>query len=291
MSRRATTFADLVELTKPRLSGLVLFTTAGAFLLAPGDPDFLRLAWTLIGTWLTVASSHALNMFHERDVDGLMQRTKNRPLPAGRMAPEVALFCGVALGVIGIPVLAWTVGPLPAGLSGLALVSYVAIYTPLKRKSPAALYVGAFPGAIPPLLGWTAATGSLAAAPLALFATMFVWQIPHFLGLALLLADDYRAAGVRTMPVVSGVAATRRAAQIGVALLLPVSLLVIPTGASGLLYSIVAPVAGIAFLVVTFRALADDDEDGAVWGRTVFFCSLLHLTALFGALALDALFR
>lgn len=291
LARPTTAIADLVALTKPRLTGLVLFTTAGAFLLAPGDIDFVRLAWTLIGTWLTVASSHALNMFHERDVDGLMQRTKDRPLPAGRMAPEVALVFGVSLGLIGIPLLVKTVGPLAAGLASLALASYVLAYTPLKRRSPAALYVGALPGAIPPVLGWAAATGTLDPAPMALFATMFVWQIPHFLGLSLLLSDDYRSAGIRTQSVVSGFAATQRTTRIGVALLLPVSLSVLLTGVAGVLYAVVAPAMGVAFLAVCLRRAAPDDPQGAAWGRTVFLTSLVHLTALFSALALDALLR
>ena len=291
LARPTVALGDLVGLTKPRLTGLVLFTTAGAFILAPAQIDFVRLAWTLIGTWLTVASSHALNMFHERDVDGLMQRTKDRPLPAGRMAPEVALVFGVSLGLLGIPLLALTVGPLAAGLASLALASYVLAYTPLKRRSPAALYVGALPGAIPPVLGWAAATGTLDPAPLALFATMFVWQVPHFLGLSLLLSEDYRAAGIRTQSVVSGVAATQRTARIGVALLVPVSLSVSLTGVSGLLYAVVAPVMGVAFLAVSLRSAKLDDPTGATWGRRVFLTSLVHLTALFSALALDALLR
>ncbi len=291
LDRPSAALADLVELTKPRLTGLVLFTTAGAFILAPGELNLVRLAWTLIGTWLTVASSHALNMFHERDVDALMERTKDRPLPAGRMAPEVALVFGVSLGLLGIPVLVLTVGPLAAGLAGLALASYVLVYTPLKRRSPIALYVGALPGAIPPVLGWAAATGTLDPAPLALFATMFVWQVPHFLGLSLLLADDYRAAGIQTLSVVKGVASTQRSTRVGVLLLLPASLGVPFTGVSGLLYSVVAPVVGVAFLAISLRKPAEDDASCAVWGRTVFLTSLIHLTALFAALALDALLR
>lgn len=283
--------ADLVALTKPRLSGLVLFTTAGAFVLAPGAPDLQRLAWTLLGTWLTVASSHAINMFHERDVDALMTRTADRPLPAGRLAPGVALVLGLVLGLVGVPLLAWKVNTLAAGLSAVALGSYVLAYTPMKRRTPAALYVGALPGAIPPVLGWAAATGTIDTAAWALFATMFVWQIPHFLGLSLLLASDYRAAGIRAMPVVSGEAFTRRAACVGVALTLPVSLTLLPTGVSGPLYTVTAPLAGLMFIVVCFKKPTEGPTGFADWGRGVFRASLVHLTALFGALAIDALLR
>ena len=161
----------------------------------------------------------------------------------------------------------------------------------MKRRTPAALYVGALPGAIPPVLGWAAATATVAPAAWALFATMFIWQIPHFLGLSLLLANDYRAAGVRAMPVVSGEAATRRAVCVGVALPLPVSLTLLPTGVAGPLYTLTAPLAGLVFIIVCFKKPPAGPAGYADWGRRVFRASLVHLTALFGALAIDALIR
>ena len=291
LARPADAIADLLALTKPRLSGLVLFTTAGAFLLAPGPPDLVRLAWTLAGTWMTVASSHALNMFAERDVDALMARTRDRPLPSGRLDPSVALWLGVALGTAGVPLLALSVGPAAALLAALALGTYVLAYTPLKVRSPAALYVGAVSGAIPPVLGWAAATGEVGLPALALGATLFVWQIPHFLGLALLLADEYAGAGVRVLPVVAGPAVTRRYVRVHAIALLPTSLLVPWAGAGGVGYAVAAPTMGLLLVAVTL--LSPDRTPGGypIWGRRVFLASLVHITVLFAALGLDSLVR
>ncbi len=176
--------ADLVALAKPRITLMVVITTAGGLWLAHRSGAAALAASAVIcalfGTALIVAGANALNMFLERDIDARMDRTKNRPLPAGRMAPKVALFFGVGASSLAVPVLAIGVNSLTAFLAVLANVIYVLAYTPLKQRSHHALLVGAIPGAIPPLLGWTAGTNSISAAGLVLFAVLFLWQVPHF---------------------------------------------------------------------------------------------------------------
>src|SRR5688572_25744505 len=185
------TVRDLVSLTKPRITLLVVITTAGGLWLAPGALSPWTVAVTLLATAIVVASANALNCWMERDSDRLMARTRNRPLPAGRLDARVALVFGVALGVASVPLFTFLVNPLTGLLAAIALVSYVWVYTPLKQKSWTALLVGAVPGALPPLMGWTAATGKLELPGLVLFAVLFVWQIPHFIAIALFRQDDY----------------------------------------------------------------------------------------------------
>ena len=169
---------DLVALGKPRLSGMVVSTTAAGIWLAPEQPSASRAAAVLICTGMVVGAANVLNNYMERDVDALMRRTWGRPLPSGRVEPATALLLGIGLPIFAIPVLALAANQLTALLALVALVSYAFVYTPMKRWSTAALFVGAVPGAIPPLMGWTAATGTIDARGLALFALLFVWQLP-----------------------------------------------------------------------------------------------------------------
>ena len=228
-----------------------------------------------------VGSANALNCWLERDVDGRMRRTRDRPLPAGRVEPFVALALGLAVPIFALPLLALVANPLTAFLAFVALTVYVAVYTPMKRRSTLALFVGAVPGAIPPLLGWTAVTGRLDPGGLALFALLFAWQLPHFLAISIYLAEDYARGGLRVFALVHGERATRGWITASTGLLLAASLALLPLGVAGPAYGVVAAVAGVALLAV---ALSGIGRTGGRWARNLFLGTLLHLTALFAAL-------
>jgi heme o synthase len=273
---------DLAALTKPRVTSLVLVTTAGGMWLAPGALSVGRALGTLIGTALAVAAANTLNCWLERDVDARMERTRDRPLPAGRLSARVALFFGLVLGVISVPLIAVSSNLLTAALGAVALISYVAVYTPLKRVSPKALLVGAVPGALPPLMGWTAVSGRLDAAGIVLFGILFLWQLPHFIAIALYRQADYAAAGIRVTPVVRGERTSRVHALLWTVLLVPVTLLLGPLHVAGKGYLVVAAVLGASMLVWTATGLrAGADRK---WARGLFRFSLAYLTLLFAAL-------
>src|SRR5512138_3153756 len=201
---------DLFLLAKPRLSSLVIVTTGGGMALAPGQIGLGRGLAVLLGTAAVVGAANALNNFIERDIDGRMRRTRDRPLPAGRVEPGVALALGIAVPMFAIPFLALAANGLTAALALLALVTYVVVYTPMKQRSTLALFVGAVPGAIPPLMGWTAVSGSVDVGGLALALLLFTWQLPHFLAISIYLAEDYARGGLKVFALVHGEAATRR---------------------------------------------------------------------------------
>src|SRR5262245_42474538 len=206
-SKRVTSVApaDLVALAKPRITALVITTTAGGLWLAPVKVGMGVAGLTILGTSLIVAGANALNMYIEREIDGRMERTKDRPLPAGRLAPRIALWFGVVLSVAAVPILAIGVNATTALLAVLANLSYVLAYTPLKQRSHWALLVGAVPGAMPPLLGWTAATGTIGAGGLVLFGILFLWQVPHFLAISIFRKEEYARAGLKVMPNTLGI--------------------------------------------------------------------------------------
>ncbi|MBL8601649.1 MAG: protoheme IX farnesyltransferase [Myxococcales bacterium] len=278
---------DLVALTKPRLSSMVLITTAGGLWLAGGRLAAPSTWAALLGTTLAVAGAHSLNCYLERDLDRVMARTRNRPLPAGRLDPRVALWFGLATGLASIPLLWFGVNPVTSFLGALALGSYVLWYTPLKTRSPWALHVGALPGALPPLMGWTAARGQIEPAGLVLFAILFVWQLPHFLAISLYRRDDYERAGMKTAPTVWGESATRLHMAAYTALLLPLSVMLVSLRVAGWWYGTAAIALGTAFLVATLPGLQGDP--GKPWARKVFLYSLVYNTGLFLALCLDRL--
>ena len=224
-------------------------------------------------------------MYFERDFDRLMARTKKRPLPAGRLGASAALVFGAILGLIAIPLLAWGVNLLTAGLALLALVSYVWIYTPLKRRSPLALLVGAIPGAIPPLLGWTAVTGSLGTPGVVLFAILFLWQIPHFLAIAICYRRDYERAGIQIFPAVYGEESAKRQAFVYTVGLLVASLLLVPLKVAGVLYFATAIGLGGWFIWVCLRGMTPSAGPG--WARQLFIVSLIYLPALGVGLIID----
>ncbi len=278
---------DLVALTKPRITAMVLVTTGGGLWLAPAKVAPLTVALTLLGTALVVAGANALNMVIERDIDGLMKRTKDRPLPARRMAPAVALWFGVALSVASLPILALGVNGTTALLALLANLLYVLAYTPLKQRSHWALQVGAVPGAIPPLLGWTAATGRVDAGGLVLFAILFLWQIPHFHAIALFRKLEYQRAGLVVLPNVEGDNAARHSIVRYVGALLCVSVLLVPLHVSHHLYLVLAVLLGAGWLGTGLVGLRRGASLRSA--RLVFLTSLVYLVGLFAAIVVDAL--
>jgi heme o synthase len=278
--------ADLVSLTKPRLASLVLCTLAGGMWLAPGSLPASGWMSTLLGTALLVGAANALNCWMERERDRLMPRTRSRPLATGRLAPEVGLGFGVLLASMALGVLALGSNLLTFALELLALVSYVAAYTPLKTRTSWALLLGTVPGALPPLIGWTAVTDRLDARGLLLFGLLVAWQIPHFLAIAMFRRNEYRAAGMQVFPVVHGEGATRIWMVIWAFLLLVLSLALVPLGLGGAVYASVAGVLGVVFLLLVLHGVLRDG--GRPWAWKVFRLSLLHLTALFVALLLSS---
>jgi len=278
---------DVVSLAKPRLSTLVVCTTAGGMWLAPTRPGAFRAAVTLACTTLVVGAANALNNYLERDVDAHMRRTRDRPLPAGRLEPAVALALGLGLPALAIPALVHVAGPLTGLLALVALVSYAGVYTPLKRRSTLALFVGAVPGAIPPLMGWTAATGRIDAGGLALFAILFFWQLPHFLAISIYLKDDYARGGLRVFALVHGERAARIAAAATSILLVPVSLALVPLGLAGPGYGVAAAVLGAGLSAWALSGLSLP-EGSTRWARNFFLATLGYLTLLFIALFLWA---
>ncbi len=284
-------FNDFYELTKPRMNFLVLITTMVGYFMAvrPDDPNsaWLRVIHTAIGTALTAAAAGVLNQVIERDYDKLMPRTRNRPLPAGRISPAEASAYGILFGALGIAYLALLVNPLTALLGAITLVGYLLIYTPMKRWSTLNTVIGAIPGAIPPVMGWTAARNSISPEAVALFCILFFWQMPHFLAIAILYRRDYAAGGFRMLPVVDEPLSitSRQIIMYGVALI-PVSLFPAIIGMTGPVYFAAALVLGLAFLAVGVTCSATKTSADA---RKLFFASIIYLPLLLAAMMLDKL--
>lgn len=283
---------DLVTLAKPRITLMVVITATGGLFLAgragridgPG-PGAATIVATLFGISLIVAGANALNMYIERDIDRRMDRTKNRPLPAGRMAPRLALWFGVVTSAIAVPILAIGANTLTALLAVIANLLYVLAYTPLKQHSQYALHVGAVPGAIPPLLGWTAGTGRIDAAGAVLFAILFLWQVPHFIAIALFRKADYARAGLVVLPNVAGELAARHTIVRWIFADVAASLLVVPLGLAGRGYLVAATVLGAVFF--TWGCYGLRTGAGTRWAKSLFGISMLYLVLLFTALAID----
>ncbi len=278
--------ADLVELTKPRITLMVVLTAGIGVLLSSGGRIDLGLAFhTLLGTGLVAAGSSALNQVLERDLDALMQRTANRPLPTGRMHPDAALLFGVALAVAGLLELTLAVNLLTALLGAVALAGYIFIYTPMKRISSLATVVGAIPGALPPLMGWTAVSNRLELGGIVLFTILFLWQLPHFLAIAWMCREDYSRAGIPVLPVVEpdGRSTARQMMLYGAALL-PVSLMPTVLGLTGSIYFLGTLALGFFFLAVCVSFALSFSTRAA---RRVLLVSVLYLPAVLLVMVLD----
>jgi protoheme IX farnesyltransferase len=292
-SRRATTAAqsrvmDFVSLTKPRLNMLVLITTlAGLYLASPAGVDGALLAHTLVGTALVAGGAAALNQVWERRTDALMRRTSGRPLPGGRLGTAEGAWFGVVLSAAGLTQLAVAVNGTAAIVAGGTLISYVLVYTPLKRRTSLATLVGAIPGALPPVIGWSAATGLISLPALVLFGIVFFWQMPHFLAIAWMYKDEYAHAGIPLLPVLEPDGRrTGQQALMYTAGLWPVSLLPAVIGLAGVPYMLVATVLGLLFVWLALRFARERSLANA---RTLFLFSITYLPLLLGALVADRL--
>lgn len=279
---------DYINLTKPGITRLILITTGVGFYMAQrGGVDFTMLAHTLIGTALASSGTNALNQYAERDIDRLMRRTASRPLPAGRVTPRQAFWFAWTTALLGMAYLGLIVGWIPAALVLASLISYVYIYTPLKRRTSLATIVGAVPGALPILAGWAAGGGSLGLAGWTLFAIMFLWQLPHFLALAWIYREDYRRGGLVMLSVddLDGRRTGRQIFNYALALV-PVSLMPSVLGMTGGVYFVGAFVLGAAFLAAGAAVSLNRTERRA---RRLFFASVLYLPALLVLMVFDKL--
>jgi len=278
--------ADLMALTKPRVVVMILVTTlVGYYVGLTGAPGYARMVHLIVGTLLAAGGTLALNQYWERDVDALMERTRTRPLPDGRLQPVEALLFGSAITGLGIVYLAAFVGTLAAAVTAATAVLYLFAYTPLKVRTALCTIVGAVPGALPPVTGWVAARDDLSLGAWVLFGILFLWQLPHTLAIARLYRDDYARAGVRVLPVVDGDGSTTERQIVTACLaLLAVSLLPTLIGLTGGVYFAGALTLGVAFVVLGgLQALSPS----TLSARRVLYASLLYLPALLALLAFD----
>ncbi len=274
---------DLFETTKPRILLLVILSTLVGFLLATEARAAGLLFATLIGTALVCASCNSLNQLLEKDMDAKMQRTRKRPLPAGRLTPLQVLIFGCALGTLGLVYLAFAVNLLTALLGALSLGMYLFIYTPLKRKTPLCTLIGAVPGAAPVLMGWTAGSGTIDAGGWILFSIIFLWQLPHFFAIATMYREDYAAADFPMLPVRDMGAANRQIVIYSAGLLL-VSLSPTLIGLAGMLYLYAALALGVLFLALGIGSLI---PKLGISPRMLFFSSIVYLPVLLTLLVVD----
>ena len=282
---------DFLALTKPRVMTLVVFTALCGLLAAPGHVDPVIGFTAILCIALAAGAAAALNQWYEAETDALMKRTRNRPLPAGRMDRQSALHFGVGLGAFSVIFMGLFVNLVSAVVLAVSILFYVLVYTAwLKPRTPQNIVIGGAAGAFPPMIGWAAATGHITLMPMLLFAIIFLWTPPHFWALALFVKTDYAAAGIPMLPVVAGERTTRR--QIGL-YTIPMAAVVIapwPLGYAGALYGVVATVSTLVFALfaaqVTFRT-ANPDSDAMRPEKRLFKYSILYQFILFGALVVD----
>ena len=285
-AHRSSAFADFVALTKPRLNLLVVLTSAaGYYLGSVASPDLTKMAQAVVGTALVAGGSAVLNQVYERDTDARMRRTRMRPLPDQRVTVQEAAVFGGVLSLAGLAVLAFATNWVAAALALATLIIYLAVYTPMKRTSGLSTLVGAVPGALPAVIGWSASRGNIAIGGWTLFAIVFLWQIPHFMAIAWMYRDDYRSAGFPMLPVVEpdGLR-TGRQALLYAAALLPVSLGPTVVGLAGWVYFGIALVLGIGLIVLS-AAFARSRTDRSA--RTLFLASIIYLPLIWTAMVLD----
>jgi protoheme IX farnesyltransferase len=289
-------YCDWIALLKPRVLTLVVFTGAIGMLVAPGHLNPV-LAFTAI-LCITVAAGAcgAINMWYDRDIDAIMRRTWNRPIPAGLIQPNSALGFGIALAVGSVLVMGLALNIPSAFILAISICFYVFVYTIwLKRRTPQNIVIGGAAGAFPPVIGWAAVTGTVDLTPLILFGIVFVWTPPHFWSLALWANDDYRRAGVPMLPVVAGAKETRRQILVYTMVLIPLTFAPVIVGFSGTLYGVSAGLLGAVFLQRVYKVITDQQDSegksltGDVPAKAAFKYSILYLFVLFGAFAVDRL--
>ena len=290
------TAADWLALLKPRVMTLVVFTGAIGLVIAPHRLDPVRAITAILCIAVASGAAGAINMWYDRDIDAVMKRTCNRPIPAGRISPEGALGYGIVLAGVAVLVMAIVTNLAAASVLAFSIGFYVFIYTMwLKRSTPQNIVIGGAAGAFPPVIGWAAATGAVGPLPLLLFAIVFFWTPPHFWSLSLYASGDYARAGVPMLPVVKGARHTRVCIMVYTLLLLPVSLAPYILGLMGPIYGVTALLAGAVFTLYSWRVLTDRQDalgnslTRNAPARVAFKYSILYLFILFGACAADRL--
>jgi protoheme IX farnesyltransferase len=290
--------ADWFALLKPRVVTLVVFTGLIGMVIAPGHLHPVLAAIAILCIAVGAGAAGAINMWYDRDIDAVMRRTANRPLPTGRINPSEALSFGVVLAAASVIVLGLATNLTAAAVLALSIAFYVFVYTMwLKRRTPQNIVIGGAAGAFPPVIGWAAVTGSVDVMPLLLFAIVFFWTPPHFWSLSLYASGDYERAGVPMLPVVAGARETRRQVMLYAVLLLPLSVLPWVLGYAGPVYGVAATVLGLGFVFGSWRVLKDSQDENGVSltrdapARANFRYSILYLFALYAAVAVDWLVR
>jgi heme o synthase len=281
---------DFVALTKPRVMTLVVFTGLAGMLAAPAQLHPVLAFTAILCIALGAGAAAALNMWYEADLDALMKRTRNRPLPAGRMDRDAALHFGVGLAFFSVLLMGVAANWLAAGVLAVSILFYVLVYTVwLKRRTPQNIVIGGAAGAFPPVIGWAAATGDVTLLPLLLFTLIFLWTPPHFWALSLFVRSDYASAGVPMLPVVAGPAVTRQQIALYTLPMAAAAVAPWPLGLAGALYGLAASVLSAAFLLLSLRVLANRATEPVAMKpeKRLFAFSILYLFAVFGALVLD----
>jgi len=276
---------DFIELLKPRVMSLVVFSGFAGLMVAPGNLHPVLAAVAVLCIAVGAGASGAINMWYDRDIDAVMQRTRKRPIPAGRVDPQEAVSFGIVLAIGAVTLMALAVNWLAAGLLAFTIAFYVFVYTMwLKRRTPQNIVIGGAAGAFPPMIGWAAVTGEISLASIALFLLIFMWTPPHFWALALYRTGDYAKAGVPMLPVVAGARATKAQMLVYTVLLFPLALAPWALGLTGAVYAAAAVILGLLFILAAVRVWFDSGERAA---RQMFAFSILYLFLLFTLLIVD----
>ncbi len=276
---------DFIELLKPRVMSLVVFSGFAGLMVAPGDLHPVLAAVAVLCIAVGAGASGAINMWYDRDIDAIMQRTRKRPIPAGRVDPQEAVSFGIVLAIGAVTLMALAVNWLAAGLLAFTIAFYVFVYTMwLKRRTPQNIVIGGAAGAFPPMIGWAAVTGQISLASIALFLLIFMWTPPHFWALALYRTGDYAKAGVPMLPVVAGARATKAQMLVYTVLLFPLALAPWALGLTGAVYAAAAVILGLLFILAAVRVWFDSGERAA---RQMFAFSILYLFLLFTLMIVD----
>lgn len=276
---------DYIALLKPRVMSLVVFTGLAGLVAAPGTLHPFLAAVAVLCIAVSAGAAGAINMWYDRDIDAIMERTKSRPIPRGRVSPDEALSFGVTLSLFSVMLMGLAVNWTAAALLAFANAFYVVVYTMwLKRRTPQNIVIGGAAGAFPPMIGWAAVTGSVDLQSAVLFLIIFMWTPPHFWALALFREGDYAKAGVPMLPVVAGIPATKRQMLLYTLVLVPITLLPSLLGTTGWLYGLAAGLLGLRFLHLAIKVLQDD---GVRFAKQMFGFSIVYLFALFALLMLD----